>query len=411
MRILFLLAILALLVGSWLGGLILHDAGYVLIAYDRWTLESSVWVVGLLLFAGFFALYFLLNLALGITRSPQTVRQWIRDSRLRRSNRYIAQGMRQFAEGYWKNARKSLVRSAEDSEMPMINYLVAAWAADRQGDEQARSRLLEAASGCDEDAKLAVGITESQIFIERRQWMAAEQRLHDLREQFPDHPWLLRLSATVFEASGNWAELASLLPELRSRKAWNPEVLEQMELRVYLALLEPPEVPPALEPEERLRSLEEQWSRVPTKKRHHPDLVCAYAEHLLSLGSHQRAEVVVRNALKRRWHNELIRLYGLVAGEQPAKQLSNAEGWLRDHPNNAFLLLALGRICLRNELWGKARHYFEASLGLIRSPDAFFELGRLLEHLGENAEAEVCFRRGLEKQARHLLDFEFPARN
>ncbi len=409
MRVLFLLAVLALLLGSWLGGAILHDAGYVLVAYDRWTIETSVWVSGTLLLLAFIAFYLLMNLALGITRSPKTVRQWIRDSRLRRSNRYIAQGMRQFAEGYWKQARKSLVRSAEDSEMPMINYLVAAWAADRQGDEEARSSLLKAAGNADPEADLAVGITEAQILIERRQWMAAEERLHDLRGRYPDHPWLLRLSANVFEASHNWGALAALLPELRSQKVWSGELLKQLELRVYLALLEPPEVPQGADPAERLKKLEAQWASIPPKQQNHSELVRAFAEHLMELGAHSRAEILLRNALKRRWHNELVRLYGLVAGDHPAKQLENAESWLRDHPNNAFLLLALGRISLRNELWGKARSYFESSLGLIRSPDAFFELGRVLEHLGENVEAEVCFRRGLEKHARHLLDYEFPA--
>ncbi len=408
MRILFLLAILALLLGSWLGGMILHDSGYVLIAYDRWSVETSIWISAALLLVGFVAFYLLLNLALGISRSPRVVRQWLRDSRLRRSNRYIAQGMRQFAEGYWKQARKSLVRSAEDSEMPMINYLVAAWAADRQGDEVARARLLDAAAGCEPEAALAVGITETQILIERRQWMAAESRLHELRGQYPDHPWLMRLSATVYEAAGNWSALGAMLPELRSGQVLNRDLFDQLELRVYLALLRPPEVPVNREPSEQLRDLNEQWSRLSSALQNHADLVLAYAEHLLALGAHARAEVVLRNALKRRWHNELVRVYGLVAGDNPAKQLQNAEVWLRDHPNNAFLLLALGRISLRNELWGKARNYLEASLGLIRSPDAFFELGRLLEHLGENAEAEVCFRRGLEKHASSLLDIEYP---
>ena len=52
-----------------------------------------------------------------------------------------------------------------------------------------------------------------------------------------------------------------------------------------------------------------------------------------------------------------------------------------------MLLLALGFICMQQELWGKARNYLEASLAIEPSHTAFVRLGQLLERMGEPEEA------------------------
>uniref|UniRef100_UPI003D6634B3 heme biosynthesis protein HemY n=1 Tax=Pseudomonas viridiflava TaxID=33069 RepID=UPI003D6634B3 len=97
--------------------------------------------------------------------------------------------------------------------------------------------------------------------------------------------------------------------------------------------------------------------------------ILAYADQLRRLGAEAQAEGVLRSALKRDYSSHLARLYGLVRGGDPAKQLQTAEGWLKHHPSDPSLLLSLGRICLQSRLWGKARDYLERSLRLERNPE------------------------------------------
>ena len=61
-----------------------------------------------------------------------------------------------------------------------------------------------------------------------------------------------------------------------------------------------------------------------------------------------------------------------------------------------MLLLACGRLCLKSKLWGKARGYLEASIGVGPSAAAYRELGALLESMGEQRQAMECFKSGLE---------------
>jgi HemY protein len=142
--------------------------------------------------------------------------------------------------------------------------------------------------------------------------------------------------------------------------------------------------------------LAEIWAALPSELRGAPAVVAQRARALARLGDGDQAERDLRGALKRDWHPGLVEAYGEIRGADPAKQLKQAETWLKAHPDDAALLTTAARLSLANELWGKARSYLEASLALAPEPKAYSLYGRLLAQLGEEAEALAAFRSGLE---------------
>jgi HemY protein len=52
-------------------------------------------------------------------------------------------------------------------------------------------------------------------------------------------------------------------------------------------------------------------------------------------------------------------------------------------------------LCLQNNLWGKAKNYFEKSLSLANNPATYEELGKLLERLNDQPGACMAYRQGL----------------
>ena len=68
---------------------------------------------------------------------------------------------------------------------------------------------------------------------------------------------------------------------------------------------------------------------------------------------------------------------------------------MKHHGEDPELLLAAARLCLRNELWGKARSYLETGIAIRPTPDAFREYGSLLNQLGEGEAAADAYREGL----------------
>jgi len=128
------------------------------------------------------------------------------------------------------------------------------------------------------------------------------------------------------------------------------------------------------------------------------------------LGAGADAELVLRETLKKQWDAQLMRLYGQVKGEDLNLQLRTAEHWLQEHEHNPELLLALGRLCLHNQLWGKARSYLEASLGMDKRPETYCELGNLVQQLGETEKAAHYFHQGLElSSSEYCTEFSVPS--
>ena len=82
-------------------------------------------------------------------------------------------------------------------------------------------------------------------------------------------------------------------------------------------------------------------------------------------------------------------LYAQCRPPDAKRQLETAERWLVAHSQDATLLYALGRLCERSELWGKAQTYLEASLALDNHWRAHVALGEMLERLGRHEEAQA----------------------
>ena len=93
----------------------------------------------------------------------------------------------------------------------------------------------------------------------------------------------------------------------------------------------------------------------------------------------------------------------MVDGVDATKQLRRAENWLKTHGEDVDLLLTAARLCLRNELWGKARSYLETVIAIRPTPEAYQEYGRLLNQLGEGDAAADAYRAGLGMVARSPL--------
>jgi HemY protein len=149
------------------------------------------------------------------------------------------------------------------------------------------------------------------------------------------------------------------------------------------------------DPQASLEPLTRLWDELPGFLRRDEHTIRDYARLLAKLGDEPQAETLLRKVLRNHWSDELINLYGRIRGQKPDEQLLLAEQWLKDRPNNAELLLALGRLSLRNELWGKAKEYFETSLRLRRSREALAELSRLNAHMGEEEASIQLMMQGL----------------
>jgi len=280
-------------------------------------------------------------------------------------------------------------------------------AANEQGRYEECDGLLERALERQPQAELAIALSHAQLQTDRGDTDGALTTLQAMHERHPHNAQVLRQLQRLHQQRGDWSSVIRLLPELRKDKDCRRELAE-LERRAWgenLSLAAQREE----QGEAGLQALERAWQQLTSAQRQEPPLVLAYAEQLRQLGADAKAEEVLRGALKRAYDSHLIRLYGLLRGSDPARQLKFAEGWLKDHPGDASLLLTLGRLCLQNSLWGKARDYLESSLQVQRNPEACAELARLLAQLGDTERSNQLFQEGLGLLDNRLLASPLPA--
>ncbi|NWB91172.1 heme biosynthesis HemY N-terminal domain-containing protein [Pseudomonas agarici] len=401
------IALLVIVAAGLLGFAISRHAGYVLIAYDSFRYESSLWAfLGVLLVL--WLVYRLVRFLVGlVTASSSAANPWSRRNRSRRVRLAIEQGQMDLAEGRWASAQKHLQRAAEAERQPLLYYLGAARAANEQGKYEECDSLLERALTRQPQAQLAIALSHAQLQVDRSDTEGALGTLQAMHELHPHSIQVLRQLQRLHQQRGDWSAVVRLLPELRKNKALAQGELIALERRAWgenlsLAARREEDATAALQ------SLERAWQQLSSSQRQEPPLVLAYAEQLRRLGAEVQAEETLHAALKRQYDSHLARLYGLLRGRDPARQLQTAEGWLKEHPADASLLLTLGRLCLQNSLWGKARDYLEGSLRVQRNPEACAELARLLARLGDTERSNQLFQEGLGLLDERLLAVSLP---
>jgi HemY protein len=403
----YAIVFLVIAAAALIGVAIAKHSGYVLIAYDTFRYESSLWATLALLVGIWLACWLIKALVVLVMTSTGVVNPWSRRNRSRRIQMAIEQGQMDLAEGRWASAQRHLQRAAEAERQPLLYYLGAARAANELGHYEDSDKLLERALERQPQAELAIALSHAQLQTDRGETEAALETLQVMHERHPHSVQVLRQLQRLHQQRGDWSALIRLMPALRKDKVLPASELAELERRAWgenLTLAAQREQ----EGEAGLQSLQRAWQQLTAAQRHEPQLVLAYAEQLRQLGAEADAEEVLRGAMKREYNSHLARLYGLLRGKDPARQLQTAEGWLKEHPDDPSLLLTLGRLCLQNSLWGKARDYLESSLRVQRNPEACAELARLLAQLGDTERSNQLFQEGLGLLDRRILALPLP---
>lgn len=380
-----IIILIVTLLGTLAANMMMADAGTAIVEFRGQRYDTTVF--GLLLL--FVTAYFAVRLALYLLRAPRKFGEAVGEQRVKRAKRKMNQGLIEMAEGNWSRGERLLSQGANSSENPLLNYLNAARAAQLQGAHERRDNWLMLAYEQDPDAASAVLLTQAELQIDHGQHEEALATLRKVNESEPGHRQALALLASIYSRLGDWDALRELLPQLRKKKALNPEALTAITRTTYVESIR------ATGLRGDHAQLEQLWNSLPSALKQQHDVLHAYIGALSDSQQSAAAEKALRKALNTQWHDDLVLDYGVLQSGNNARQLGHVESWLKTHPDDASLLLSAARLSMRQELWGKARSYLEASLAINPRVEAYHLYGELLEKMGESEGAAVAFRNGL----------------
>ena len=390
----YLLTLLALTVGA-IAAFYLHtDAGYVLISYRDWLIETTLLGLITTLSLGFLLTYYSLKLFFTGIRLPTLLRLSSERRRAERARDSFEAGLLKLLEGRWRQAEIELVRRAADHQARHLNYLGAARAAQRIGAADRRDHYLKLAAQSAPELEFATQLTQAELQSERAEYHLARDTALKLHQHNPEHPYAVELLAEAHAALGEWAPLRRVLADNAKLNALTPSRYRELMLRALRELLAR-----ALA-DAQLDQFKAVWDAAEPRFHHEPDLRREYAHGLARLNAEAETAALVVDTLKLEWDASLVVLYANLQSGDPLGQLAIIEQWLSRYGEKPELLTTAGRVCLRNKLWGKARSYLEAALRVAPTPVAYLELARLCTTTQNPEDAAKYYQQGLELAAR-----------
>jgi HemY protein len=202
------------------------------------------------------------------------------------------------------------------------------------------------------------------------------------------HIGALSLELKAQQQARNWDAVLDVMAQLEKRNAIDKVVAAQLRQQAWL---------------EKLRSqatdiitLRALWKSIPGEFKHRSKIAAAAAEAFRKLGDCKSAQLLLAESLNAQWDSELVALYGECNNDNNIVQIELAERWLKKHTDDAGLLLALGKLCMHQQLWGKAQSYLDASLSLESGRATYAALGQLAEKMGRHEEALAYFQQALQ---------------
>ena len=376
----------ALAVGGLLAAAMLHDPGYVLVAYSDFTMETSLWLA----LGALIALWLAVAVAGSLVRRSRTggirLAGWVRRRRYASVRTRSVQGTMLLAEQRWRDAEQVLLEAAEKGDAALADYLGAARAANAGDRYEQRDRILDQAKTSLPEAAFAVDLIRSELQQQGGQWRRSVATLLTLRSQAPRHPVVLLRLFEAHRALADWQAVADLATALPSEADADLDAVQVAVWRTRLGS--------SRHSDDLAQHVLNTWKAMP--KRLHDDeaLLLDYA----LLAAPPDAEAALRQGLQRHWRPSWVRRYGTLAGDV-AKRRKTAAGWVADHPEDADLQLTLGRLAAADGEVAQAQSHFEDSLRSRRNAETLIELADLAAQSGDHARANGYYRQALDGRA------------
>ncbi|KVE39297.1 heme biosynthesis protein HemY [Burkholderia sp. TSV86] len=362
------------------------DTGQVLIVYPPYRIDLSLNFFVLAIIVVFIALYALTRIVRNIWRMPRRVAAYRAKMRAERAQTSLRDALANLYAGRFsraeKAARDALVIDANQSAASLI----AASAAHRMHEYARRDEWLAKVDGQDwQDARL---LATADMRADGRDAQGALAALAEMQASGGKRIHAQQIALRAQQQLKNWPEVLKLAKALEKREALHPAAAVRLRQQAAEHLLR--------ERRHDADALLEVWQSLSVAERQSPRLADLAAELLIALERRQEARRIVEEALAHNWNARLLRRYPDTADADALPLIQKAEAWRKDRLEDADLLFALGRLCQRQQLWGKAQSFLEAALKLADEESlkirAHRALARLFEQLGETDKAAQHYR-------------------
>ncbi len=362
-----------------------YNTGSVLFTVPPYKIELALNTFIIMVLSVFSVFYMLLRILSGLSGINKRLRT-------KKVEQLTWSGLKAFFEARYDQAlefSEKAFKLADIQTAKALNAVVAARSAHQQRDYPLRDHLLTSAKEQLSADKLLILISEVELFLDEERHndaLAALQSIYASGGLQSTAVLLLELKAQ--RMAENWDAVLELTDILTNRSSVDRSIVDELRHQAHLGNIK--------KNAKDIVSLKKYWSTLSCQEKVDGRLAVAAARALMALGDNAAAQKIIESGLDAGLYPELVSLYADCQSGVVSWQIQRAENWLIKYPNNADLLLTLGRLCAYGELWGKAQNYLEASLSIEPGYPAHLALAQLFEKLGKQEAASEHYRKGLD---------------
>ncbi|NNM69446.1 MAG: heme biosynthesis protein HemY [Gallionella sp.] len=365
-----------------------HNPAYVLLVYPPYRIDMSLTLFVCMILLLLLVSYSLIRLAMMAVTLPAYVRRFREQRDHEKSQALLNAALNAFFEGRYAAAERAAVHAMESGDTSVLHPILAASSAHELREFDKRDEYLAMAESKDAgDATMRLMAT-TKFMLDQRDPQAALAALEKLRASgVKSHLGALSLELKAQQQAGHWDEVLDIVKELEKRAAIDVTVASQLRSQAYLE---------SLRAQQSAADVAACLKKIPAEFKRRGKVAATAARALIQHGDCALAQQVLADSLNAQWDSELVALYGDCQTGDVVAQIEQAEKWLNQHRQDAGLLLALGKLCTQQKLWGKARNYLDASISVSPSHAAYTALGQLSERLGKSEETYRYYQQAME---------------
>lgn len=386
--VLWVLGMAALAVGIAMAGR--YGGGYVVMVIPPWRIELSAMLFCIIAIALFALCYWVIRLSVAAYGMPRHLKKIRAEQERTRSRDAVFDSLQLLFSGRFRDAEEKARAGMQHGDTRDLAAALAAWAAYEGGNSGAAVPYLDRIGG--EKSANMRDASKAYMLLADGRAQEARELLKSLAENDPKNPGVLKMKVEAEMAEKAWDDVLATLNPL-ARSGLLPEAAaQQIRLNAQMNLIK-------AKPANR-EVIVSAWENLDSASRYDAAMAVTVAKRLVGLGCGDDARRIVEETIDKRgesgWDSSLAAVYADCKGESTLAQIERAEKWLKQHARDAVLLATLGKLCMRQALWGKAQSYLEASVALAPTLDAHMTLARLMEQLGRRDEAVRHIRRSAE---------------
>jgi HemY protein len=356
-----------------------RNPAYVLLVYPPYRIEVSFILFIAMLLLGFLTAYGLVRLVAGVFQLPAYVKKLRHDRLQGRIRKLLDEELGAYFEGRYADSEKAATRAMELGDTSGFHRIIAARSAHELREYNKRDEYLsDAKDNAAGDSTLRL-MTTGKFLLDQHDARGALDALQELRDSgVTGHVGALALELKAHQQAGNWDEVLNVLYQLEKRGGVDAIQASHLRQQAWLG---------KIRQQKDLAGLTRCLKNIPAEFKRRSKIAAAAARALIQHGGDSIAQQLLTDSLNAQWDSELVALYGDCKSGDVVAQIKQAEKWLAQNSQDAGLLLALGKLCLHQQIWGKAQNYLDASISIAPSHAAYAALGDLAERMGKSGEA------------------------